>query len=59
MGSTLPSWMMRPRRVILARMAPMTLMEGIMLSGLLWCSLIMTPSKPISLAYWYSSKYHW
>jgi hypothetical protein len=57
MGSTLPRKTMRPFRVVRARTAPMTLTDGIMLSGLLWCSLIMTPSKPVSVAYCSSSKY--
>ena len=56
-GSTLPRKTIRPFRVVRARTAPITLTDGIMLRGLLWCSLIMTPSKPVSVAYRSSSKY--
>ena len=48
---------MRPLRVVRARMEPMTLTDGIMQSGLLWCSLIITPSNPTSVQYCSSSKY--
>jgi hypothetical protein len=57
MGSTLPRKTILPFRLRCATEAPMTLTDGIMLSGLLWCSLIMTPSKPVSEAYCSSSKY--
>ena len=47
-GSTFPRNTIFPCLVSLARTAPMTLTEGIKLRGLLWCSLIITPSKPDS-----------
>ena len=46
MGSTLPRNTIFPCLVILDSTAPMTLTEGIIHKGLLWCSLIITPSKP-------------
>ena len=57
MGNTLPKKAILPFLVVRASTDPITFTDGIMHNGLLWCSLIMTPSKPDSVQYWSSSKY--
>ena len=55
-GSTLPASTIFTRCVILARIAASTFMTLPMQNGVLWCSLSITPSKPICSANTFSSR---
>ena len=55
-GSMLPSIRILARLVMRARMPPVMFTSTSMHDGVLWCSLIISPSKPISSACWYSSR---
>jgi hypothetical protein len=49
-GSGLPSWRILTRSVVAAMKADMMLMRADMQKGALWCSLVITASKPASSA---------
>ena len=53
MGRTLPSKRILAFLVLRAKIDPMRFIVAFIQEGVLWCSLIIRPSNPISSQYWY------